>query len=60
MNVFKRNMSVVTLKLEEELLEKLDNYAKQHRMNRSEAIRELIKAYLKEEKINYPASTFDS
>ena len=39
-------MRVVTFKIEEELLEKLDYYAIKHRLNRSEAIREAIKLLL--------------
>ena len=39
-------MRVVTFKIEEDLLEKLDYYAIKHKLNRSEAIREAIKLLL--------------
>ena len=39
-------MRVVTFKLEEELLQKLDLYAVNMRLTRSEVIREAIKGFL--------------
>ncbi len=39
-------MRVVTFKLEEELLQKLDLYAVNARVTRSEVIREALKRYL--------------
>ncbi len=43
-------MRIITIKIEEDLLEMLDAYAISHRMYRSEAIREAIKQLLEKEK----------
>jgi metal-responsive CopG/Arc/MetJ family transcriptional regulator len=43
-------MRVITIKIEEDLLELLDAYAIRHRMYRSEAIREAIKLLIEKEK----------
>ena len=43
-------MRIVTIKIEEDLLELLDAYAISHRMYRSEAVREAIKLLLEKEK----------
>ncbi len=45
-----RKMRIITIKIEEDLLEMLDGYAIRHRMYRSEAIREAIKLLLEKEK----------
>ncbi len=42
-------MRIVTIKIEEDLLEMLDGYAIRHRMYRSEAVREAIKLLLEKE-----------
>lgn len=42
-------LKVVTFKIEEELLQLLDMYAAQHKLNRSEVIRRAIERLLKEE-----------
>ncbi len=42
-------MRVITIKIEEDLLELLDAYAIRHRQYRSEAIREAIKLMLEKE-----------
>ncbi|MCI4407549.1 MAG: ribbon-helix-helix protein, CopG family [Thermofilum sp.] len=41
-------MRVVTVKFPEELLVKLDIYANEHGLSRSEAIREALECYLEE------------
>jgi metal-responsive CopG/Arc/MetJ family transcriptional regulator len=43
-------MRIITIKIEEDLLEMLDAYAIRHRQYRSEAIREAIKLLLEKEK----------
>ena len=45
-------MKTVTVKLPEELLCLLDRYAIDHKMHRSEAIREAIRKLLEEEDLN--------
>ena len=45
-------MKTVSVKLPEELLYLLDRYAVDHKMNRSEAIREAIRKLLEEEDLN--------
>jgi metal-responsive CopG/Arc/MetJ family transcriptional regulator len=45
-------MKTVTVKLPEELLCLLDRYAMNHKMHRSEAIREAIRKLLEEEDLN--------
>ncbi len=42
-------MRIITIKIEEDLLEMLDAYAIRHRQYRSEAIREAIKLLLEKE-----------
>ncbi len=42
-------MRIITIKIEEDLLELLDAYAIRHRQYRSEAIREAIKLLLEKE-----------
>ncbi|MEB3825421.1 MAG: ribbon-helix-helix protein, CopG family [Desulfurococcales archaeon] len=42
-------MKVVTFKIEEDLLEKIDKYALDKNMTRSEVIRRAIKTYLERE-----------
>jgi len=44
-----RKMKIITIKIEEDLLELLDAYAIRHRQYRSEAIREAIKLLLEKE-----------
>ena len=43
-------MRVITIKIEEDLLELLDAYAIRHNLYRSEAVREAIKLLLEKEK----------
>ena len=43
-------MRIVTIKIEEDLLELLDAYAIRHNLYRSEAVREAIKLLLEKEK----------
>jgi len=43
-------MRIITIKIEEDLLEMLDAYAIRHHQYRSEAIREAIKQLLEKEK----------
>jgi metal-responsive CopG/Arc/MetJ family transcriptional regulator len=43
-------MRTVTFKIEDDVLELLDSYAIEHRLYRSEAIREAIKLLLEKEK----------
>jgi len=42
-------MRVVTVKMEENLVEQLDRYALRYGLNRSEAVRKLIEQVVKEE-----------
>lgn len=42
-------MRVITVKVEEDLLELLDSYAIKHGLNRSEAVRKAIEKLIKEE-----------
>ncbi|AWR96173.1 ribbon-helix-helix protein, CopG family [Acidianus sulfidivorans JP7] len=41
-------MRVITVKMDDELIEKLDFYAKTHKVSRSEAIRQAILKYIRE------------
>jgi metal-responsive CopG/Arc/MetJ family transcriptional regulator len=54
-------MRVVTFKIEEDLLELLDAYAINHKLNRSEAIRKAIEEMLKPyyEKQTYPPAKIE-
>jgi len=39
-------MKIVTFKIEEEFLQKIDNYAMNHRMYRAEVIRQALEEFL--------------
>jgi metal-responsive CopG/Arc/MetJ family transcriptional regulator len=54
-------MKVVSIKIEEDLLELLDAYAINNKLNRSEAIRKAIKEMLKSyyEKKTYPPAKIE-
>ena len=45
-------MRVITVKVEEDLLELLDRYAIKHGLNRSEAVRKAIEKLIKEDMDN--------
>jgi len=40
-------MKVVTFKIDEEFLQKIDNYAMNHRMHRAEVIRQALEEFFK-------------
>jgi len=47
-------MKVVTFKIDEKLLEKLDEYARLKGVTRSEVIRKAIELYLKDTRLSLP------